>query len=137
MYYENGTWQDYVVNNGTLNNSATNDNTPATPNVPLDSRYQWYNNQWWYWLPSNRWSYYDQGSWRDAAPGTGPQRHETGYRGLLKDSEQHGPNGGGAIPDVHQANPTQQGHGPGIVAPHIDVPNASATPDRNQGGSRR
>jgi hypothetical protein len=137
MHYQNGTWQDYTAGNGTYGSSATDDNTAATANAPLDPRYQWYNNQWWYWLPSNRWSYYDQGSWRDAAPGKGPERHETGYRGLLNNSEQHGPNGSEGVSGVHQANQIQQGQGPVNVAPHIDAPKASATPDHNQAGPRK
>jgi hypothetical protein len=132
MYYDNGAWQDYAVDN-----STTYDNSTATVAVPSDPNYYWYNSQWWYLLPGNRWSYYDHGSWRDGAPGMGPQRRETGYRGVLDNDEQHGPNQTPATHDLHPANPAlgaqpsvkvaphtdaPQEHGPVNSAPHIDAP---------------
>ena len=30
-------------------------------------RYHWSSGHWWYWLPSDRWAYYDNGAWQDYA----------------------------------------------------------------------
>jgi hypothetical protein len=31
----------------------------------VDGRFNWYGNRWWYWLPANRWTYYDNGAWQN------------------------------------------------------------------------
>jgi hypothetical protein len=114
MYYDNGAWQEYAADN-------TYDAAAARADVPSDPRYQWYNNQWWYWLPTNRWSYYDHGGWRDAAPGVGPERRETGYRGVLNNNEQRGPDRVEGSRDVREAAPGPEIRGPAKAAPQIEA----------------
>ena len=52
----------------------------------------------------------------------GPQRRETGYRGVLKNDEQRAPNQTPATHDLHPANPALGAQPPVNVAPHIDAP---------------
>jgi hypothetical protein len=113
-YYDNGAWQEYTADNATTYDNST---PTVTADVPSDPNYYWYNNQWWYWLPGgNRWSYYDHGGWREAEAGKGPQRRETGYRGV--------PDNGANAPllnnNEHQAAPGAESHGPVNAAPHIE-----------------
>ncbi len=123
MYYDNGAWQDYAADN------AAYDNSTVTLDVPSDPNYYWYNNAWWYLMPGNRWSYYEGGRWRDGAPGMGPQRRETGYRGIpenrenrpsLNNTEPRGPNGIEGNREVRPATP--ETHGPVNTAPRGEGP---------------
>jgi hypothetical protein len=77
-YYDNGGWQNYVVEAP----------APAVP-VASDPNFYWYNNQWWYWTSDKHWSYYDKGHWRDGAPGMGPKRREEEH--FESHKNEHGP----------------------------------------------
>jgi hypothetical protein len=52
----------------------------------------------------------------------GPQRRETGYRGVLNNDEQHAPNQTPATHDLRPANPALGAQPSVKVAPHIDSP---------------
>jgi hypothetical protein len=111
-YYDNGAWQDYLVDTAVPTVPAppvTVYTTPVPPvpvyatpvpvapvpvvavpvaPVPSDPNYYWYNNQWWYWNTDRHWTYYDHGHWHDGAVGMGPKRREEEHRDIRRDEHE-------------------------------------------------
>jgi len=73
------------------NNQNSNGLGQAQQNVqrvsPNDPRLVRFNNEWWYWMPGNYWSYYRSNNWSRYDPyafqplTSGTTRYQTGYRG--------------------------------------------------------
>jgi hypothetical protein len=45
-----------------------------------DWRYRWHRGQWWYWLPSERWVIWSEGSWQPYVPGAETARRPSTTR---------------------------------------------------------
>ncbi len=75
-----------------------------TPNIPLEARgngyvadtsrtapwrWQWHNNEWWYYTPNNAWMYHRGGHWNSYADAnfTPLNQYSTGYRGVAEDAQ--------------------------------------------------
>jgi hypothetical protein len=69
---------------GNPNAAARTNARAATPENPDRWRFRYYNNQWWYYTPQNRWMFYRDNNWAnyDATTYVAPApRYTTGYRG--------------------------------------------------------
>lgn len=114
------------------------DPAPTEPGEKQDNswRYVYYNQQWWYYLPSKQWVVWNGGRWVTAAEFAKPaivgqQRFRTGHRG----TQMHIPHQPQPIPDPYLGRPIYRRFFPNM--PFVPFPEDPTTSQPVTGAGQR